>query len=181
MQEQQQQQTITTSGQSKADRKVAAARAAGQELITADTEFQEFNFDDQEFDDINRWMWLLCGPTGTGKSWLIKDLLFNLRDTHMYGWIFSHTKANGFFQQFFPNNFIFKTYRPDVAQMILDLQAVRSTIRGINSYVFIILDDVASETSLRYYEATRRLAMEGRHANILTIMTSQVSDACLAR
>jgi hypothetical protein len=146
---------------------------AGVEPMNVGSLIPEFDLDEQDWHHISHWTWLICGMTGTGKSWLIKYILYKLRKVLTCVWVFSHTKSNGFYQQFLPNHLIVRRYDPDLIDRITQLQEVRSSIRGINPHVAIILDDVASEVGLRYEEATRKLAMEGRHQDILTIMTSQ--------
>lgn len=117
-------------------------------------------------------MWLLVGQTQTGKSWFVRDMLYRMRHVFPFGWIFTHTKHNNFWRQYFPNHLIFPRYDDDVVRAIMRLQRGRKGHQGMNRNVFILLDDVASE-ALRYQNTLRELAMEGRHYNITTIMTTQ--------
>ncbi len=72
-----------------------------------------------------------------------------------------------------PSRLIIEEYDDDLVNRIIDLQKVRRRERGLNTQVFLIFDDMASDASIRYQSTFRRLAMEGRHAHITTIFLTQ--------
>lgn len=123
--------------------------------------------------NVRKWTWLFMGMTGTGKSYAIRHLMYMYRDLVPYGFIFSHTKMNGFYQQFFPNHKIIDHFDNDFLRKILAVQRERVRMKGINSLCLVVLDDIVSEKNLRYMDAVIEFAMEARHYNIICCITTQ--------
>jgi len=164
-------------GQVKLTPQEQTAALAGLPIMSADTEPKQWDWHYWMDDEDNRnqlmgQMWLLVGQTQTGKSWFVRDLLYRMRNLIPFGWIFSHTKHNNFWRQYFPNHLIIPRYNDKFVRAIIELQKGRSKHKGLNNHVVIILDDVASE-ALRFEKTLIELAMEGRHYNITTIFTTQ--------
>ncbi len=123
-------------------RNFKVAQLCGMELMYADTKPQEWDFEakmkemDKEgqsfiYKMIDR-MYFIFGKTGTGKTWYVRDFLYNFRGLFPYGWIFSHTKHNGFWQQYFPNHLIISEYNDAIVYEIMRIQKSRIGVPGIN-------------------------------------------------
>jgi hypothetical protein len=154
-----------------------AAGLTGQELMTADSDIPLFPMaemaaDDTLIHDLFK-LWFVVGKTETGKSWLVRTLMFYLRDIVPYWFFMTHTKFNRFYLQHAPNAAIMPAIDPDFIEMILETNAARLNIRGINPYVALVLDDIASERNIHYIQPIIRVSMEGRHHGILTISSTQ--------
>ena len=148
----------------------------GNVKMRVDTEIPEWDFKKVIDDDVNEVLsktWFLLGKTGTGKSYFIRTFFFWIAQFVPYGWVFTHSKFNRFFQQFFPNNFIVANFDQDLLEFILELQKHRKNKRGLNSHIVVVLDDMFSDVHIRFTGIFRKLAMEGRHYNITTILTTQ--------
>lgn len=53
------------------------------------------------------------------------------------------------------------------------VQKARCNIRGINPYIAIVCDDVASTPNIRFMDVLCAMAMEGRHYNMCQMFTTQ--------
>jgi hypothetical protein len=121
--------------------------------------------EDMEINGLNQII-LLVGKRRTGKSWWIRDYLYTYRNYFPYGFIFTKTKSNGWYQTFFPSFFIFNDYDEDLILRLIKLQEQRAAINGLNRNIFFLFDDFAAEQMVRYLVTFNRLAMYGRHWNI---------------
>ena len=100
---------------------------------------------------------VFIGKRNTGKSFLVKDLLYYLRDIPI-GTVISGTEgANAFYSKIVPGLFIHDEYRPDIIANALKRQKLIVTkVRqeeqtygnsNIDPYAFIILDDCLYDAS----------------------------------
>lgn len=151
--------------------KIQAMKRAGLNPCTADMEARPFPMDDFEINGINQII-LLVGKRRTGKSWWVRDYLYTYRHYFPYGFIFTKTKLNGWYQKFFPNALIFTDYDEELVERLIKLQEKRMTMEGINPNVFMLFDDFAAENT-RYLHTFIQLAVYGRHWGITTIFTTQ--------
>ncbi|AGE56423.1 hypothetical protein PBCVNEJV1_765L [Paramecium bursaria Chlorella virus NE-JV-1] len=119
----------------------------------------------------------VVGRRGSGKSVIIKDLLYYKRNVLPIGLIFSGTEAgNGYFSQFVPEIFVFEDFNADALQKLVDRQK-RAAKKGNLGRVFVVLDDLAFDSSIMKKPIMRFIFMNGRHLNIFLIFSSQyVSD-----
>lgn len=153
------------------------AALSGRELMTAKSQPQPWDWvkilsDPEMFHSIIGKLILLIGKTETGKSYWIRDFLHRARFIFPYGLIISHTKHNGFYQQFFPNHLIIPRFDARIVRRIIDLQKSRWGDRGRNCNFILIMDDIASE-KLQHIQVLHEIAMEGRHYGITSIFTTQ--------
>jgi len=131
-------------------------------------------------------MMVVIGKKDTGKSFLVRDILFQTQRHFPVGTVISATEAaNEFFQTMVPSKFIHDKYRPEIVQNVIKRQAtIKSkrntdkTSRGGNSNVdpraFLILDDCLYDAkSWINEESTRFVFMNGRHIDLMTIITMQ--------
>lgn len=115
----------------------------------------------------------LFGKRNTGKSFYARYLLYQMKDIFPWGWVMTRTPHNGWWQQMVPEKRIYKGWRPDLTKQIIKMQEKRIRNPAINPFVFIILDDIVSDTALRYDPDLRQLYYEGRHFGIFILICSQ--------
>jgi len=126
---------------------------------------------------------IFIGRRRTGKSTLVKDLLFHHQDIPM-GCVISGTEeSNGFFKKIVPPMFIHGEYNPIIlANFVKRQKLVASRLeqereKGIRSNIdaraFMILDDCMYDDSWTHDKNIRYLFMNGRHLKVFFIITMQ--------
>ena len=126
---------------------------------------------------------VLIGRRDTGKSFLVRDLLYYHQDIPI-GTVISGTEAgNGFYSSHVPKLFIHDEYNTAIIENILKRQrGVLKQIKreketykrsNIDGRAFVILDDCLFDSSWARDKMMRLLFMNGRHWKILLIITMQ--------
>ena len=126
---------------------------------------------------------VLIGRRDTGKSFLVRDLLFYHQDIPI-GTVISGTEAgNGFYSKHVPKLFIHDEYNTAIIENILKRQrtVMKQMKKEIDVYkkstidprTFVILDDCLFDSSWTKDKLMRMLFMNGRHWKILLIITMQ--------
>ena len=126
---------------------------------------------------------VMIGRRDTGKSFLVRDLLFYHQDIPI-GTVISGTEAgNGFYSQHVPKLFIHDEYNTAIIENILKRQktVLKQVKREIESYkrsnidprAFVILDDCLFDDKWTRDKMMRLLFMNGRHWKIMLIITMQ--------
>jgi hypothetical protein len=138
-----------------------------------------------EIDSRKSPMIVVIGKKDTGKSFLVKDILFNTQACFPVGTVISGTEvANEFFQHMVPSKLIHDKYKPDIVMNTIKRQLAVKTKRnhdkggaGGNSNIdpraFLILDDCLYDATWIREESTRYVFMNGRHIDLMTIITMQ--------
>ena len=126
---------------------------------------------------------VLIGRRDTGKSFLVRDLLYYHQDIPI-GTVISGTEAgNGFYANHVPKLFIHEEYNTAIIENILKRQrAVLKEIKreqeiyrksNIDPRAFVILDDCLFDSTWTKDKVMRLLFMNGRHWKIMLIITMQ--------
>jgi AAA+ ATPase superfamily predicted ATPase len=126
---------------------------------------------------------VLIGRRDTGKSYLVRDLLFHHQDIPI-GTVISGTEAgNGFYSSHVPKLFIHDEYNSAIIENILKRQKmVLKQIKkeqeqykktNIDPRAFVILDDCLYDNAWTKDKMMRLLFMNGRHWKIMLIITMQ--------
>ena len=126
---------------------------------------------------------VLIGRRDTGKSYLVRDLLYHHRDIPI-GTVISGTEAgNGFYASHIPKLFIHDEYSSGIIENILKRQksVMKEVQKQIQMYksskidprTFVILDDCLYDNSWAKDKLMRLLFMNGRHWKVLLILTMQ--------
>jgi hypothetical protein len=127
---------------------------------------------------------VLIGRRDTGKSFLVRDLLYYHQNIPI-GTVISGTEAgNGFYSTHVPKLFIHDEYNTAIIENILKRQkAVLKQIKReqeaygrstkIDPRAFVILDDCLFDASWTKDKMMRMLFMNGRHWKIMLIITMQ--------
>ena len=126
---------------------------------------------------------VLIGRRDTGKSFLVRDLLYYHQDIPI-GTVISGTEAgNGFFSAHVPKLFIHDEYNTAIIENILkrqktvlkqikkEMEAYKRTT--IDPRAFVILDDCLYDNKWTKDKMMRLLFMNGRHWKIMLIITMQ--------
>jgi hypothetical protein len=126
---------------------------------------------------------VLIGRRDTGKSFLVRDLLFHHQDIPI-GTVISGTEAgNGFYGSLVPKLFIHEEYNTSIVENILKRQkTVLKQVKkeneqfrrsNIDPRAFVILDDCLYDATWTKDKMMRLLFMNGRHWKIMLIITMQ--------
>ena len=126
---------------------------------------------------------VMIGKRNTGKSFLIKDLLYH-NNTFQVGTVISGTEAsNGFFGQIVPKMFIHDEYKDNIIDNVVKRQTtiMKNVTKEINSYghtnidprAFLVLDDCLYDSSWTKDKNVRALFMNGRHLKMFFIISMQ--------
>ena len=126
---------------------------------------------------------VLIGRRDTGKSFLVRDLLYYHQDIPI-GTVISGTEAgNGFYSTHVPKLFIHDEYNTAIIENILkrQKQVLRQIQKEVKTYrkttidprTFVILDDCLFDASWTRDKMMRLLFMNGRHWKIMLIITMQ--------
>tara|TARA_B100002019_G_scaffold216423_1_gene189040 strand:+ start:22 stop:861 length:840 start_codon:yes stop_codon:yes gene_type:complete len=126
---------------------------------------------------------VMIGRRDTGKSYLVRDLLFYHQDIPI-GTVMSGTEAgNGFYSKHVPKLFIHDEYNTVLIENILRrqktaLKKVTSDMKTmgrttLDPRTFVILDDCLYDQSWTRDKMMRLLFMNGRHWKVMLIITMQ--------
>jgi len=126
---------------------------------------------------------VFIGRRRTGKSTLVRDLLYHHQNIPM-GCVISGTEeSNGFFKKIVPPMFIHGEYNPIILANFVKRQKLvvqkieQDKERGVNSNIdpraFMILDDCMYDDSWTHDKNIRNLFMNGRHFKVFFIITMQ--------
>jgi len=126
---------------------------------------------------------VLIGRRDTGKTFLVKDLLYHHQDIPI-GTVMSGTEAgNGFYSKLVPKLFIHEEYNSILIENVLrrqkavmkQCQTEMETYKkcSIDPRTFVILDDCLYDSSWTKDKLMRALFMNGRHWKIMLIITMQ--------
>lgn len=138
-----------------------------------------------EIDSRKSPMIVVIGKKDTGKSFLVKDILYNTQACFPVGTVISGTEvANEFFQHMVPSKLIHDKYKPDIVMNTIKRQLAVKTRRNqdkhkgggdsnVDPRAFLILDDCLYDSTWIREESTRYVFMNGRHIDLMTIITMQ--------
>lgn len=126
---------------------------------------------------------VFIGKRETGKSFLVKDLLFHHQNLPI-GTVISGTEgANKFYGHMVPEIFIHDEYTPQLVSnaMIRQKKVVKKMMKEIETYgktninpnAFLILDDCLYDNSWLRDKNIRSFFMNGRHYKTFFIITMQ--------
>lgn len=141
--------------------------------------------------DLNHgFLMLVAGRSNTGKSHFIHWFFSELRDHFDYGVAFSNTAFTGGLD-YIPQNYIYDTFDEQVIDDLIAIQKDmleqaeykhrRAIKKGkvpagspnkFKKVAFVLLDDCCVNREF-HSEAIQRLATQGRHYNIVTILSTQ--------
>jgi hypothetical protein len=126
---------------------------------------------------------LFIGKRNTGKSVLVRDVMFHNQKLPV-GVVISPTeKANQFFENFVPNMLIYDEFSPDIVKKFIDRQEKitkqynaekkKYGKTSVDPKAFFILDDCLYDKTWPTDKNIRCLFMNGRHYKVLFLITMQ--------
>ena len=126
---------------------------------------------------------VLIGRRDTGKSFLVRDLLYYHQDIPIGTVISGTEEGNGFYGKLVPKLFIHDEYNTAIIENILKrqrgvLKQVKKEIEQfkrstIDPRTFVILDDCLYDNTWARDKMMRLLFMNGRHWKVMLLITMQ--------
>ena len=126
---------------------------------------------------------VLIGRRDTGKSFLVRDLLYYHQDIPIGTVISGTEEGNGFYGKMVPKLFIHNEYNTAIIENILKrqrgvLKQIRKEIETfrrstIDPRTFVILDDCLYDNTWARDKMMRLLFMNGRHWKVMLLITMQ--------
>jgi hypothetical protein len=126
---------------------------------------------------------VLIGKRGTGKTELLKDILYFKRDFPIGTVINPTESANRNFSTLVPPIFIHEEYRPEIIDNVLKRQTmimkkINKEIQlygrsNIDPRAFLILDDCLYDNAWKKDKNIRYIFMNGRHKKLFFLVTMQ--------
>jgi hypothetical protein len=130
---------------------------------------------------------IAIGKRRTGKSFLFRHILHALMDGFEAGICISQTdELNKYWRQYMPERYIFNKFSPEILLAVFARQKAimndkrydgKEEEREKKARFFIILDDVISDTSIRYDPTIAELFVAGRHYKLFVLITTQYAKA----
>lgn len=119
----------------------------------------------------------IIGKPGSGKSWLIKDLLYQHRRDFASAIVMSGTEGStGFYRGLAPDLFIFNEYNQTAMDRmrIRQQRAVREHGKGApQNFCAIVCDDCMDDKDWIKHKTTRWLFKNGRHFDVFFLLAMQ--------
>jgi len=126
---------------------------------------------------------VLIGRRDTGKSFLVRDLLYYKKDVPIGTVISGTEEGNGFYGAHVPKLFIHNEYNTAIIENVLkrQRQVLKQVKKEVATYkrstidprTFVILDDCLYDASWTKDKMMRLLFMNGRHWKVMLIITMQ--------
>lgn len=115
---------------------------------------------------------LIVGKRNTGKSVLIKDLMYHLRDIPA-GFVISGTaESTGWYRDWIPDCFVHEEFDKALVEKMIARQRA-ALRRGREKDCFLILDDCMFDKRLLKEKCMRALFLNGRHYRCTLLLSSQ--------
>jgi hypothetical protein len=126
---------------------------------------------------------VLLGKRDTGKSFLVRDLLYYHQDIPIGTVISGTEEGNGFYTKMVPKLFIHNEYNTAIIENVLKRQrtVLKQIKKEMETYkkstidprAFVILDDCLYDATWSRDKLMRLLFMNGRHWKIMLVITMQ--------
>jgi len=126
---------------------------------------------------------IFIGRRRTGKSTLVRDLLFHHQDMPVGTVISGTEESNSFYGKMIPPIFIYGEFQPVILDNFVKRQKMitgkieKDKLAGVRSKVdprsFMILDDCMYDDSWTHDKNIRYLFMNGRHQKVFFLITMQ--------
>ena len=125
------------------------------------------------------------GKRRTGKSWVFRNLMYLMRDKFPAGIVISQTdELNKFWRQYIPAKYIYAKYQPEILDAVFERQKKIMNDKNLSDAekdekapFFILLDDVISDSRLKWDSNLMELFVAGRHYKLFVLITTQYAKA----
>ena len=126
---------------------------------------------------------VLIGKRDTGKTWLVRDLLWYQQDIPIGTVISGTEEGNGFYGKMVPRLFIHNEYNSAIIENVLKRQktVLKQVKKETEAYkrttidprAFVILDDCLYDGTWARDKLMKLLFMNGRHWKVMLVITMQ--------
>lgn len=120
--------------------------------------------------------WSIYGKRGTGKTIFCEWFLDHVRDLYPWGWVFTKTQNNKFWEQHIPKSKILGPYNAYNLNAIIsrqkEMEALYLKYGKFNPCAFVIWDDALGD-EIKYDNDLHTYYFNSRHFQTLNIMTAQ--------
>jgi hypothetical protein len=126
---------------------------------------------------------VMIAPSGSGKSWIVRNILYEMKDIPCGTVIAPTDKMNKFFDEFLPSVFIHHDYKPEIIphilgrqRRILDKNEQRDKLGKdhLDSRTFLVMDDCMASKHLWLKDPNiLEIMNQGRHFKLTFILTMQ--------
>jgi hypothetical protein len=126
---------------------------------------------------------VLIGKRDTGKSFLVRDLLYYQQEIPIGTVISGTEEGNGFYAKMVPKLFVHNEYNTAIIENILKRQrtVLKQIKKEMETYkrstidprAFVILDDCLYDNTWTRDKMMRLLFMNGRHWKVMLVITMQ--------
>ena len=126
---------------------------------------------------------VMIAPSGSGKSWVVKNVLHTLRDIPCGSVIAPTDKMTKFYDDFIPPVFINHDYKPTIIPKILNRQKIiidknkkreEENKKPIDPRTFLVMDDcMSSAKDWSKDQCISEIMFQGRHYQLTYILTMQ--------
>lgn len=127
----------------------------------------------------------MIAPSGSGKSWIVRNILYEMRDIPCGTVIAPTDKMNKFYDEFMPPAFIHHEYRSDIIPKLLARQKkileknekrISDGKKIIDPRTFLVMDDcMADKDKWKNDPVILEIMNQGRHYKLTFILTMQYS------
>jgi hypothetical protein len=126
---------------------------------------------------------VMIAPSGSGKSWIVRNILYEMKDIPCGTVIAPTDKMNKFFDDFLPSAFIHHDYRQEIIPHILGRQKKileknehrqKNNKEPIDPRTFLVMDDCMATKHLWLKDPNiLEIMNQGRHFKLTFILTMQ--------
>ena len=126
---------------------------------------------------------VMIAPSGSGKSWIVRNILYEMKDIPCGTVIAPTDKMNKFFDDFLPSAFIHHDYKQDIIPHILGRQKKilekneernKKNKEPIDPRTFLVMDDCMATKHLWLKDPNiLEIMNQGRHFKLTFILTMQ--------
>ncbi len=117
---------------------------------------------------------VIIGKPGTGKSTMIKDIVYTYKHLFPVAKIFSGSEENNhFYSEMFPDLYIHSEYSEEEVDKFRDRQKKAMANSDVNPKAFLIIDDCSDDPKFFGRPLFQKLFKLGRHWEMLFILALQ--------
>ena len=126
---------------------------------------------------------VMIAPSGSGKSWIVRNILYEMRDIPCGTVIAPTDKMNKFFDDFMPASFIHHEFKPNIIPKILYRQKKilekneyrkKAQKKLIDPRTYLVMDDCMASKHLWLKDPNiLEIMNQGRHFKLTFILTMQ--------
>lgn len=117
---------------------------------------------------------LMIGRRGTGKTFLLRDIIYHMRKRFDYGVAFTPTEDSAkMFGEFIPPSCIYDSFKPEVLETLMQIQRDRIQSSGTAPSLFVIMDDCMYDKAVLRCKPIRDLFLNGRHQKVTLLIVAQ--------